>query len=120
MAMEPFITTKVENIADIGLIIKCKAMEFCIILMAESLIKDNGIMIHFMERESYITKNLFKLFNSTIMNLLANVNLKNVGFIMMAGSKKIKNVEKTLIKLEEDKRKSNGNTSEYLCLLSSY
>jgi predicted nuclease with TOPRIM domain len=33
---------------------------------------------------------------------------------------RLKSIEKTLAKLEEEKKKAGGNTSEYICLLSSY
>ncbi len=60
MVMVYFIISKVVDMMVIGMIIKCKDMENYSIPMEELHIKDNGCMIHYMERVSCLINSLTK------------------------------------------------------------
>jgi hypothetical protein len=54
--MEHFIIKKVDNILDIGKIIKCMVKEHFIILTIKLLIKETGLKIDYGAMELYIIK----------------------------------------------------------------
>ncbi len=85
------IIKKEVNILDIGTIIKWMDMVLYIILMVELLIKANGKMIHYMVKEFYIIKILYKFKANIIILLSSSVKKINHGFRMMVGLKMIKN-----------------------------
>jgi hypothetical protein len=92
--MALFTIMKAENIVAIGLTIRCMVKEHYITQMVELLIKDNGKMIRFMEKEFYIMKILLLYLSLTIIDPLINVSKLNAGYITKEHLIKMTNKEK--------------------------